>query len=155
MNIQTGINHSWFNTRPCISGVGRAGSLVRQNILPRDRPPWFFVTSFTSESSDTRELYEELYCARGDMENRIKEQPLMLFAGRTSTHKIHSNQVRLYFYRLPTFLSRPCDGWVLWVRGWQRHSMIRSVWSCSRLEHVYVSQWERYGAPMPVVTRTT
>jgi hypothetical protein len=41
-------------------------------------------------------LYEEFYCARGEMENRIKEQ-LMLFADRTSTALMRSNQIRLYF----------------------------------------------------------
>jgi Transposase DDE domain group 1 len=41
-------------------------------------------------------LYEEFYCARGDMENRIKEQ-MMLFADRTSTSWLRSNQIRLYF----------------------------------------------------------
>ena len=42
-------------------------------------------------------LYEELYCARGEMENRIKEQQLALFADRTSTGLMRSNQLRLYF----------------------------------------------------------
>jgi len=41
-------------------------------------------------------LYEEFYCACGDMENRIKEQ-MMLFADRTSTSWLRSNQIRLYF----------------------------------------------------------
>ena len=41
-------------------------------------------------------MYEELYCARGERENRIKEQ-LLLFADRTSTALLRSNQVRLYF----------------------------------------------------------
>ena len=41
-------------------------------------------------------MYEDFYCARGDMENRIKEQQLDLFADRTSTHALHSNQIRLY-----------------------------------------------------------
>jgi hypothetical protein len=44
-----------------------------------------------------RGLYEDLYCARGEMENRIKEQQLDLFADRTSTTMMRSNQVRLYF----------------------------------------------------------
>ena len=44
-----------------------------------------------------RELYEEFYCARGDMENRIKEQQIDLFADRTSTHWMASNQLRLWF----------------------------------------------------------
>lgn len=42
-------------------------------------------------------LYEKLYCARGEMENRIKEQQLCLFADRTSTHHLSSNQMRLWF----------------------------------------------------------
>ncbi len=42
-------------------------------------------------------LYEKFYCARGDMENRIKEQQLDLFAERTSTHWMASNQLRLWF----------------------------------------------------------
>ena len=46
------------------------------------------------EAHDARQLYEDLYCARGDMENRIKEQQLDLFADRTSTSR--SNQIRLY-----------------------------------------------------------
>ena len=42
-------------------------------------------------------MYEDLYCARGDMENRIKEQQLALFADRTSPHEMRCNQLRLYF----------------------------------------------------------
>ena len=42
-------------------------------------------------------MYEEVYCARGDMENRIKEQQMGLFADRTSTRKLAGNQLRLYF----------------------------------------------------------
>jgi len=59
--------------------------------------PRFVVTSFTPTEYAAQELYEKMYCARGDMENRIKEQQLMLFADRTSTQKMHSNQIRLYF----------------------------------------------------------
>ena len=44
-----------------------------------------------------RQLYEELYCARGEMENRIKEQQLDLFADRTSTATLRANQLRMYF----------------------------------------------------------
>ena len=65
--------------------------------LAKGANPRFVVTSLTAEECGAQELYEKLYCARGDMENRIKEQQLMLFADRTSTSKIHSNQVRLYF----------------------------------------------------------
>jgi len=44
---------------------------------------------------DPRELYEDVYCQRGEMENRIKEQQLDLFAGRTSCHRFLANQFRL------------------------------------------------------------
>ena len=49
------------------------------------------------DSIGARYIYEGLYCARGDMENRIKEQQLGLFADRTSTATMHANQLRLYF----------------------------------------------------------
>jgi hypothetical protein len=55
------------------------------------------VTSLSPTTLDARALYEDLYCARGDMENRIKEQQLALFADRTSSHEMRSNQLRLYF----------------------------------------------------------
>jgi hypothetical protein len=65
--------------------------------LAKGSNPRFVVTSLPAELYGARDLYEKVYCARGDMENRIKEQQLMLFAARTSTKKMHSNQVRLYF----------------------------------------------------------
>ncbi|MGH9440308.1 MAG: IS1380 family transposase, partial [Terriglobia bacterium] len=64
--------------------------------LEKGSNPRFVVTSLSAESWEARRLYEELYCARGEMENRIKEQ-LMLFADRTSTAFLRSNQTRLYF----------------------------------------------------------
>jgi len=57
--------------------------------------PRFVVTSLTSEQWAAQALYEELYCARGDMENRIKEQ-FSLFADRVSTETMRANQMRLY-----------------------------------------------------------
>jgi hypothetical protein len=57
--------------------------------------PRFVVTSLTSEQWAAQALYEELYCARGDMENRIKEQ-FSLFAGRVSAETMRANQMRLY-----------------------------------------------------------
>ncbi len=65
--------------------------------LDKGANPRFVVTSIGMEQMDARELYEGLYCARGDMENRIKEQQLWLFADRTSTGKMRANQLRLYF----------------------------------------------------------
>ncbi|MDR5730423.1 MAG: IS1380 family transposase [Terriglobia bacterium] len=57
--------------------------------------PRFVVTSLSSMGWPGKALYEELYCARGDMENRIKEQ-FSLFADRVSTETIRANQMRLY-----------------------------------------------------------
>lgn len=57
--------------------------------------PRFIVTSLTAEQWAARPLYEDLYCARGDMENRIKEQ-FGLFADRVSAASMRANQLRLY-----------------------------------------------------------
>jgi hypothetical protein len=65
--------------------------------LPGKANPRFVVTSLPIKRFDARALYEDLYCARGDMENRIKEQQLDMFADRTSTHGMRSNQLRLWF----------------------------------------------------------
>jgi hypothetical protein len=59
--------------------------------------PRFIVTSLRAAAIDGRRLYETIYCARGEMENRIKECQLDLFADRTSTATMAANQVRLWF----------------------------------------------------------
>jgi len=59
--------------------------------------PRFVVTSLEPAEAGARHLYEEIYCARGDMENRIKECQLELFADRTSAHTMRANQLRLWF----------------------------------------------------------
>lgn len=66
--------------------------------------PRFVVTSLAVEQRLAQALYEEDYCARGDMENRIKEQQLWLFADRTSTELMRSNQLRLWFSSLAYLL---------------------------------------------------
>jgi hypothetical protein len=59
--------------------------------------PRFVVTSLGAGEAEARHLYEDLYCARGEMENRIKECQLDLFADRTSTGTMRGNQLRLWF----------------------------------------------------------
>ncbi len=59
--------------------------------------PRFVVTSIPVDEIDARTLYEDEYCARGEMENRIKEQQLYLFADRTSAATMRANQLRLWF----------------------------------------------------------
>jgi hypothetical protein len=65
--------------------------------LPKGTNPRFVVTSLPASSIDPRTLYENLYCARGEVENRIKEQQLDLFADRTSAATMRANQLRLGF----------------------------------------------------------
>jgi len=65
--------------------------------LPNKANPRFVVTNIRKHRAGARALYEDLYCIRGEMENRIKEQQLGLFADRTSTATMRANQLRLYF----------------------------------------------------------
>jgi hypothetical protein len=77
----------------------------KAEILHKGRNPRFIVTNFPADGFVGERverytgvaLYEEVYCARGDMENRIKEEQMDLFADRTSTHWMASNQLRLWF----------------------------------------------------------
>ena len=61
--------------------------------------PRYVVTSLSARAWPAAKLYEELYCARGEMENRIKEQ-LSLFSERMSAQTLRANQLRLYFSSL-------------------------------------------------------
>ena len=65
--------------------------------LEQGENPRFIVSSIPIAEQDARQLYEDFYCARGDMENRIKEQQLDMFADCTPTHEIRTNQLRLMF----------------------------------------------------------
>ena len=58
--------------------------------------PRFIVTNLPQDQWAAQPLYEDLYCARGDMENRIKEHQLQLFSTRTSSHELKANQLRLW-----------------------------------------------------------
>jgi len=79
---------SWSQSRRV---VGKAEHLP-------DKPnPRFVVTSYPIARMTAAPLYEKLYCARGDLENRLKEQQLGLFADRTSTATMRANQLRLWF----------------------------------------------------------
>ena len=65
--------------------------------LAKGANPRFVVTSLKKAKIAARALYEDLYCARGEMENRIKECQLDLFADRTSAKTMRANQLRLWF----------------------------------------------------------
>jgi len=83
-----------YQTRESWSRARRV--IAKAEHLEKGSNPRFVVTSLSSQDWAARALYEDLYCARGEMENRIKEQ-LMLFSDRTSTAYLRSNQIRLYF----------------------------------------------------------
>jgi hypothetical protein len=83
-----------YQTRESWSRARRV--IAKAEHLEKGSNPRFVVTSLPPEAWEARRLYEELYCARGEMENRIKEQ-LMLFSDRTSTAFLRSNQLRLDF----------------------------------------------------------
>jgi hypothetical protein len=71
--------------------IGKAEHLVKGS------NPRFIVTSLPKQQLSPAHIYERIYCARGEMENRIKEQQLGLFADRTSAETMRANQLRLYF----------------------------------------------------------
>ena len=81
---------SWSRTRRV---VGKA------ELLEKGENPRFILTNLSAKQRrfEAASLYEKFYCARGEMENRIKEAQMDLFADRTSTHWMASNQLRLWF----------------------------------------------------------
>jgi hypothetical protein len=86
-----------FRYRTRRSWSRRRRVVAKAEYLDKGENPRFVVTSLSAEQMEARGLYEDFYCARGEMENRIKEQQLALFANRTSTAWMRSNQIRLYF----------------------------------------------------------
>lgn len=69
--------------------------VAKSEYLPGKENPRFVVTSLPREQYAAKRLYEELYCARGEMENCLKEQ-LSLFADRVSSATLRANQLRMY-----------------------------------------------------------
>ena len=73
--------------------------VAKAEYLDKGQNPRFVVTSLPAASWEAAALYEKTFCARGEMENRIKEQ-LSLFADRMSAESLRANQLRLYFSSL-------------------------------------------------------
>jgi hypothetical protein len=86
-----------YQTRKSWSCARRV--VAKAEYLDKGENPRFVVTSLTAEQWAAQNLYEKFYCARGEMENRIKEQ-MCLFADRLSTDEMKGNQLRLYFSAL-------------------------------------------------------
>jgi Transposase DDE domain group 1 len=92
--VFSGFQYSTLKSWSCERRV-----VAKAEYLDKGENPRFVLTSLAADEWPDRELYEKLYCARGEMENRIKEQ-MCLFADRLSTKQMHSNQLRLYFSAL-------------------------------------------------------
>ena len=103
--------------------------------------PRFVVTSLAGEEWTAQALYEELYCARGDMENRIKEQ-YSLFAGRVSTATLRANQLRLYL---------SAAAYVL-MSAFRRLALSGTAWARVQCETIR-SQLLRIGAQVRITRR--
>lgn len=85
----------WWTTLDSWSRRRRV--VAKAEVTQGDTNPRFVVTSLSRAETEARHLYEKLYCARGEMENRIKECQIDLFADRTSTATMRANQLRLWF----------------------------------------------------------
>jgi len=86
-----------FSYRTTTGSWSRARRVVaKAEQLEGKRNPRFVVTNLSVEEWPAQQLYEDLYCERGEMENRIKEQ-LSLFADRVSAETMRANQLRVYF----------------------------------------------------------
>src|SRR2546426_8941253 len=134
--------------------------IAKAEHLEKGANPRFIVTSLPSRQMGARYIYERTYCARGDMENPIKEQQLGLFADRTSTATMRANQLRLYFssvaYMLMQSLRRlglkytalataQCDTIRLKLLkiGAQIHVTVRKVWFRMASGYAYADVFEQ------------
>jgi len=84
-----------YRTRKSWSRARRV--IAKAEHLTKGANPRFILTNLPEDYAGPKNLYEKHYCARGDMENRVKEQQLDLFADRTSAHSLCANQLRLWF----------------------------------------------------------
>lgn len=108
--------HSWSQSRRVVA---------KAEYLEKGENPRFVVTSLRAEAWPAQRLYEQLYCARGDMENRIKEQ-LSLFSDRMSAETLQANQLRLYFSSLAYVL----------VHGLRRLALVGTEWAKAQISTI-------------------
>ncbi len=114
--------------------------VVKAEYLDKGENPRFVVTSLTAGQWAAQDLYEKFYCARGEMENRIKEQ-MCLFADRLSTDEMKGNQLRLYFsalaYTLVEALRRLALKGTEWAEA-QVDTIRRKLFKIGAMVHVSV-----------------
>src|SRR5436309_5906600 len=112
-----------YRTKKSWSRARRAIAKAEQ--IEGKENPRYLVTSLGKEAWSAQKLYEQLYCARGEMENRIKEQ-LSLFADRMSTESLRANQLRLYFSSLAYVL----------VHGLRRLALAGTQWAQAQVHTI-------------------
>jgi hypothetical protein len=110
--------------------------------LAKGANPRFVVTSLRSEARAAMPLYEEDYCGRGEMEDRIKEQQLHLFADRTSARTMRANQVRLFFSSIAYVL----------LEALRRLGLAGTEMACAQCQTVRLKLW-KIGALVRVTVR--
>jgi hypothetical protein len=99
--------------------------IAKAEYLEKGENPRFVVTSLEAQIWPAQKLYEQLYCARGEMENRIKEQ-FSLFSDRLSTETMRANQLRLYFSSLAYVL----------VHALRRLALAGTEWATAQVETI-------------------
>jgi hypothetical protein len=140
----------FYRTRKSWSRARRV--VAKAEYLEKGENPRFVVTSLDARAWPAQPLYERLYCARGEMENRIKEQ-LHLFSDRLSTQTLRANQLRLYFSSLAYVL----------LHALRRLALARTEWATAQVETIRLrllkiaaevrltgrSVWVRYSRAYP------
>lgn len=115
--------------------------VAKAEYLDKGQNPRFVVTSLSADKWAAQDLYEKFYCARGEMENRIKEQ-MCLFADRLSTDEIQGNQLRLYFSALAYTL----------VEALRRLALKGTEWAQARVDTIRLKLF-KIGALVRISTR--
>jgi Transposase DDE domain group 1 len=115
--------------------------VAKAEYLDKGENPRFVVTSLQPEQWEDQALYEQFYCARGEMENRIKEQ-MCLFAYRLSTEEMKGNQLRLYFSALAYTL----------MEALRRLGLKGTEWAAAQVDTVRLKLL-KIGAPIKLSVR--
>jgi Transposase DDE domain group 1 len=140
----------FYRTRSSWSRSRRV--VAKAEHLEKGENPRFVVTSLSPQAWPAQPLYERLYCARGEMENRIKEQ-LSLFADRLSTETMRANQLRLYFsslaYVLMQALRRLALAGTEWATAQVETIRLRLLKIAAELRLTARRIWVRYSRAYP------
>jgi hypothetical protein len=140
----------FYRTRSSWSRSRRV--VAKAEHLEKGENPRFVVTSLSAESWPAQPIYERLYCARGEMENRIKEQ-LSLFSDRLSTETMRANQLRLYFsslaYVLVHALRRLALGGTEWATAQVETIRLKLLKIAAQVRISARRIWVRYASSYP------